>query len=322
MKLHLLARRLLTVALVGAAWAVTPAQAGSFSAVYFLGDSVSDSGNVALAIGYPSGVPQQVSGDSYIPDYPYYPSGRFSNGRVWAEAYAAKLGAPALPSLLRGTDFAWAGARTGGADVPVPTLTTQAGQLLAAVGGMAATDALYVVAEVGNDARDALAAIALGADAVQTIRAASTAYAKNLGNIITALRQAGARHFLVFGNVNLGLVPAILAQGSAASELATVLTSSMNQALFDLLEDEAGVRIFDTFAFLTRVVKHPVDYGFVNASAACGAQAGADCSKYVFWDGLHPTAQMHELIATVACRRHHGRGHAECGGSPAQVTDE
>lgn len=322
MKMHLLGRHLVSFVLAGAALAAMPAQASSFSAVFVLGDSVSDSGNVAIAIGQPSGVPQMVSGSSYIPDYPYYPSGRFSNGPVWAEAYAAKLGVSAMPSLLGGTDFAWAGARTGGADVPVPTLTSQASMLLTALRGVAPQDALYVVAEVGNDARDALTAIASGADVNQAIRTASAAYANNVANIVDMLRRAGARRFLVFDNVNLGLVPAIKSQGDAASALATALTSSMNQALFDRLEDEAGVRIFDTFSFLTRVVRHPADYGFVNATAACGAQPGADCSKYVFWDGLHPTAQMHQLIATVACKRQHGRGPAACGAPPGLQLDD
>ena len=322
MKLHVLGRLLLCVALAGPTLAVPPAQAGSFSAVVFFGDSVSDSGNVALAIGRPSGVPQIVSGNSYIPDYPYYPSGRFSNGPVWAEKYAAKLGVSAVPSLLGGTDFAWAGARTGGADVPVPTLTTQANQFLAAAGGVAPATALYVVAEVGNDARDALSAIAGGADVAQTIRAASAAYASHVGAIVDTLRAAGARRFLVFNNVNLGLVPAITAQGPGASALATALTATMNQALFDRLDDQPGVRIFDTFSFLTRVVRHPAQYGFVDASVACGAVVGADCSRHVFWDGLHPTARMHELIATVACRRQHGRGAALCGGAAGLEDDE
>jgi outer membrane lipase/esterase len=314
--------RICAAALAVGSLATAAAQATSYSNIYFFGDSVSDDGNVALAIGFPNGVTLGVSGNSYIPDYPYYPSGRFSNGPVWAEGYAAKLGVSVQPSLRGGNDFAWAGARTGGADVPVPTLTTQANTLLTALRGVAPPDALYVVAEVGNDARDALAAIASGADVNQAIRSASAAYAKNVGNIVATLRRAGARHFLVFDNVNLGLVPAIRSQGAAVSALATALTSSMNQALFDRLDEEAGVRIFDTFSFVTRVVRHPADYGFVNATAACGAQAGADCSKYVFWDGLHPTAQMHELIATVACRRQHGQGPAACGGPPGLPLDE
>lgn len=315
MNMNRFGRRLLSVVLAGAALVAPQAQAGSFSALYVLGDSVSDVGNVGLFIGQPAGVQQLVSGNAYIPDYPYYPWGRYSNGAVWAEAYASKLGMPALlPSLRGGTDFAWAGARTGGVDVPVPTLTTQAIQLLATVRGVAPHDALYVIAEVGNDARDALAAMASGADVNQTIRSASATYANNVGNIVDTLREAGARHFLVFTNVNLGLVPAVRAQGAIVSSLATALTAGMNQALFERLDDVPGVRIFDTFSLLSRVVRHPADYGFLNATMACGAQAGADCSRYVFWDGLHPTAQLHELIATLACRRQHGKGPVACGG--------
>ena len=55
-------------------------------------------------------------------------------------------------------------ARTGGANEPVPTLTTQAGMFLSATGRIAPPNSLYVIAEVGNDARDALALIASGAD--------------------------------------------------------------------------------------------------------------------------------------------------------------
>jgi outer membrane lipase/esterase len=274
--------------------------AGPYSGIYFFGDSVSDSGNVALAIGQPSGVPQAVTGNSYIPDYPYFPSGRFSNGPVWAESFAGHFGLSAAPSLTGGTNFAFAGARTGGPNVPVPTLTTQAGMFLNSTHGVARSDALYVVAEVGNDARDALAAIGNGADVAQTIAAASVAYATHLGDLIDALQAAGATEFLVFDNVNLGLVPAITAMGAGASALATALTWSMNAALLDRIDDEAGVRLFDTFGFLTGVVQNPGAFGFTNATDACGAVAGADCSRYVFWDGLHPTAAMHALIASTA----------------------
>jgi outer membrane lipase/esterase len=241
-----------------------------------------------------------VSGNSYIPDYPYSPSGRFSNGPVWAEDFAAKFGLTAAPSLAGGTDFAFAGARTGGANVPVPTLTTQAGMFLSGTGGAAPANGLYVIAEVGNDARDALAAIGGGADVTQTIQSASAAYANDLGNLIDTLRAAGATQFLVFDNVNLGLVPAVTSLGSNASALATALTWNMNQALLGRIDAQPGVRVFDTFSFLTGVVQNPGAYGFSNATDACGAAIGADCSTYAFWDGLHPTAALHELIAKAA----------------------
>jgi phospholipase/lecithinase/hemolysin len=287
-------------ALTAAGLCAGQAQAGPYSNIYFFGDSVSDSGNVALAIDYPNGVPQPVTGNTYIPDFPYYPSGRFSNGPVWAEDFAAHYGLSAAPSLAGGTDFAFAGARTGGPDVPAPTLTTQVGMFLNRTHGVAASDALYVIAEVGNDARDAMVAIGGGAGVAQTIASASATYAANLGGLIDTLRAAGAAQFLVFDNVNLGVVPTIRALGSNPSALATALTWKMNQALLDRIDGEAGVRLFDTFSFLTGVVQDPGAYGFSNATDACGSVTAADCSTYVFWDGLHPTSAMHALIATAA----------------------
>jgi outer membrane lipase/esterase len=280
--------------------AVVPAQASNYSNIYFFGDSVSDSGNVALATGMPTGMPQVVSGNTYIPDYPYAPSGRFSNGPVWAEVFAAKYGLSAAPSLAGGTDFAFAGARTAVSNGLSPTLTTQVGMFLNRTGGQAPSDALYVIAEVGNDARDALVAIGSGADISQTIASASHDYAEHLNGLIGTLRGAGASQFLVFGNVNLGLVPAVAAQGPNASALASALTWNMNAALLGLVQGQAGVHMFDTFSFLTGVVNNPGAYGFTNATDACGSVVGADCSTFAFWDGLHPTAALHELIAAAA----------------------
>lgn len=289
-----------TLTLAASNLCAAQAPPGPYSDIYFFGDSVSDSGNVALAIGRPQGVPQVVTGNSYIPDAPYYPWGRFSNGPVWAEDFAGKFGRSALPSLLGGTDFAFGGARTSGPDYPAPTLTSQLGMFLGGTSGVAPAGGLYVLAEVGNDARDALALIAGGADMTQTIHDAAAAYANDLSNMIDTLRGAGAKHFLVFDNVNLGLVPAVTAMGSDAASLATFLTASMNQALLGQIAGEAGVSVFDTFSFLTGVVQNPAAYGFSNATDACAPVVGADCSSYVFWDGLHPTAALHELIATEA----------------------
>ena len=294
-------RQTLTVlALAIAALASPPSQAGPYSALVVFGDSVSDSGNVALAVGAPAGVPQTVTGNTYIPDLPYAPFGTYSNGPVWAQQFASMLGVSAAPSLAGGTDFAWAGARTSGPDLPVPTLTTQAGQFLGASGGVAPSSALYVVAEVGNDARDALAKIVGGADPAATIHDAATSYATDIGQIVGDLRQAGAQHFLVFDNVNLGLVPAVSALGPEAAGLASALTASMNDALAAELAGDPGITLFDTWGFITGLVQHPGDFGFSNSTDACGAQAAADCSQYVFWDGLHPTTATDRLIADAA----------------------
>ena len=54
---------------------------------------------------------------------------------------------------------------------------------------------------------------------------------------------------------------------------------------------------FDIFGLGTTLAANPGAFGFSNAVDACGAVAAADCSKYVYWDGIHPTAAGHAAIA-------------------------
>jgi phospholipase/lecithinase/hemolysin len=37
--------------------------------------------------------------------------------------------------------------------------------------------------------------------------------------------------------------------------------------------------------------------GFINASDSSGAISGADPSQYLCWDGIHPTAAGHSILA-------------------------
>jgi hypothetical protein len=74
-----------------------------------------------------------------------------------------------------------------------PTLETLAAAFLGLTGGVARSDALYVVAGGGNNARDALDAIGVGADPGATIGNAATTYAKDIGTIVGELLGAGAK---------------------------------------------------------------------------------------------------------------------------------
>src|SRR5882672_2786321 len=80
-----------------------PATAVPFDAIYVLGDSLSDQGNI-LAATTALGTP--------IPDPLHYASGRFSNGPVYTDLLAQQLGLPLEPSLFGGNNFAFGGART------------------------------------------------------------------------------------------------------------------------------------------------------------------------------------------------------------------
>ena len=72
----------------------------------------------------------------------------------------------------------------------------------------------------------------------------------------------------------------------------------MNDALALRLTGEPGVRIFDLFGLVTSIAATPAAFGLTNATDAAGPVPGADLSKYFFWDGIHPTATGHAIVAS------------------------
>lgn len=318
-------RVLCSFALSACAMAAAPAHA--FSNIFIFGDSLSDSGNVGLALQYLGGVPnasQGVAGQPidnlYIPDAPYpitggYDFATFSNGPVWAADFAKKFGLKADPTLAAAfgflpsaTNFSFAGARTG-ADTDVPSLKSQVNTFLSATGGFAPGSALYIIGGGGNDARDgveaavadimtngtdpALATFAAGA-------AAAASYAADVEFMVHQLQDRGATNILVFGVPNIGLTPALSTLG--VSGIGSGVSGLMDAKLFEVLADD-GVKIFDAYSFISGIVSDVLStpggaHGFRNATDACGAAAlGTNCDEYVFWDGIHPTAAMHRLLA-------------------------
>ncbi|PHX99344.1 MAG: hypothetical protein CK530_12585 [Planctomycetaceae bacterium] len=103
----------------------------------------------------------------------------------------------------------------------------------------------------------------------------------------------------VWGVPNMGLAPAIAANGSSAASLGTTLAQSMNSALRNRFTSETGVQIFDMYSLVTAVNANPTAYGLINASDASGAIPGADPSQYLCWDGIHPTAAGINQILTA-----------------------
>jgi outer membrane lipase/esterase len=290
-------RRLLpALAILVAALASAPASAGPYNTFVVFGDSISDNGNNAAAGLFDAS--QVVTGNTYVPSNTYF-SGVYSNGPVWASDFAAMIGLPLGPSLTGGTDFAFGGATTGtpgsGPGGFPFSLITQSTQYLGATGNHASPNGLYVIAGGGNDARAALTAIGGGANIPATILATATSFAANVGTIVDALQAAGAQHIVVWDAPNVGLAPAVVAAGAA--DLATFLAASMNSALAARLAGEAGVTTFDVFGLGTQIAANPALFGFSDVNNACGAVVGANCNQYAYWDGIHPTAAAHRVIA-------------------------
>ncbi len=283
------------------ATAATLAQAAPFSSLYVFGDSLSDSGNNAIVLSA-AGIPPTalpIAGDAFVPGAPYA-SGRYTDGAVWAEMLAGRLGLSAAPSLAGGTNFAFGGATTGPAGgAPFPaSLLDQVSAFLAGAGGAAPSDALYVIAGGGNNARAALTAIASGADAAATIAAAATGFVTDTVAMVAQLLAAGAGDIVVWTAPDVGVTPAVQAMGPAAAAVASMLANAMNGALAAALDPIDEVRIFDVAGLLQQVVAAPADFGFDNISGACAATPVAcDPASWLFWDGIHPTSGGHALVA-------------------------
>ena len=297
------------------------AQAGPYSSMVIFGDSLSDSGNNVLAIGsfdpakIAEGATQVISNDSYFGKIPYA-SGRYSNGPVWAENLAARLGISAAPSLAGGSNYAFGGAQTsapgtdGPPGVPFPfSMTTQLGMYmsdLAASGRHVDANALYVVAGGGNNVRAGLEAIVAGAEPTATFNSTAQGYAADTVGMVAALKGAGAQHILVWNTPDFGLTPSALSANAVnplASALATGLSATMNFELSGALASAGagigcgvgGVTCFDMFSFLHTSVANPA---FANTTHACGAAINAcDPATALFWDAIHPTALGHQLLA-------------------------
>jgi outer membrane lipase/esterase len=285
MKHAFFGRALPLIAFTALAFTSLPTKASVYNSMVIFGDSLSDSGNNALAV--PGGPQAQtITGNDYVPSNPYAPGTTYSNGPVWATYAASALGVSAAPSLAGGTNYAFGGATTGPAASPFPySLLTQANQYLAT--NTVSANALYVIAGGGNDARAVLNGLASPVATIQN-------YAANVGAIVDQLQTLGAQHIIVWNTPNLGLAPAVALAGG--SSVGTSLATAMNLALTARLSGEAGVSIFDIFALGTAIAGSPGLYGFTDVTNACGAITTL-CDTYAYWDGIHPTTAAHQQIA-------------------------
>jgi phospholipase/lecithinase/hemolysin len=298
---------LLSVGFHASSWAGVDA----FDRIFFFGDSLSDAGNVYALTGESARAPYDL-----IPSAPYTIGGfQFSNGKTWAQRFAQSLqlnmsGKASLDAPGRNGNYAFGGARARNGSVSLaPTGQDQLNLYLADHNGAAHPDALYVVQLGGNDVRDALDLLATG-DQIAAQLAIQSAITAEAG-LIMQLHAKGARHFLVANVPDIGLSPAVRLAGPSAVFFATFLASSYNAGLdFALagLQGLPGISIdrLDLFAILGDIAANPADYGIADTESAClifYVKSGAKCSKpetYLFWDGIHPTAKVHQIVSDTA----------------------
>jgi phospholipase/lecithinase/hemolysin len=300
------------LALLLAVPASLPAQS-RFSGIVVFGTSLSDPGN-AFALGGDSGTPPDfMLNPLLIPTAPYAKGGHhFSNGATWVEQYARSVGLgdrvrPALASADSGASNYAVGAARAYNDGVNFNLTRQVDTFLQRSGGVAPSDALFVIEIGGNDIRDAFQLYATGGNGAPVLAQALASIAAN----IQRLYAAGAREFLVWVAPNVGLTPALRSLGPAAQGLAAKVSQGFNGGLSDVLAQLAvalpGVSFarLDAYQLLTAIVADPPAFGLTTVTTACVTPnvppfTCRDADQYLFWDGIHPTKAGHAILADAA----------------------
>jgi len=263
---HGTAYRIMTLAIIvlGTIMVTTAKAAPVFDRMVVFGDSLSDSGN----------------------------AGRFSNGPVWVEQLANRLGLTLKPSRMGGTNFAVGGAHLNpgsGSD----SVRAQADAYLKSYSSPAGT--LYVVFGGGNDLLSSV-----GFSHGEALIDAAVA---SLAGIVADLIERGATDILVPNLPDIGITPEVRAHGPQAVENASKLTGRFNATLDRALARFAGIpslRLYrlDVEAIAERVRGNPAALGFVDITTSCNTISS--CDGYLFWDGVHPTTQAHDKLAGAA----------------------
>lgn len=309
---------LLTVSIVVA----TPfaAQASTvtdaFTSFWALGDSLTDDGNLPLAVfaaGRPGAPVSTTEGQAayYAPaDAP-----RFSNGRTFAEYIAATFESAGRPTgnLARGGAEA---AEPVDPSDPTPGLAQQRQELSQASASFGARPLVSIL----MGANDIFAGLA-GADPIANALSAAVAAADAVAETASILGTQGARDFLIANLPDLGQTPAFALFQPQAASLASAASAAYNARLAaNISALEAGglnVIELDIFGHLRDITANPAAFGLVDPILPClfpGAAVAAAfgrapvCSdgeslSRLFFDAVHPNGVVHAQFGQVALDR-------------------
>jgi outer membrane lipase/esterase len=268
--------------------------------VYVFGDSLSDDGNI----------PKYLGGFVY-PGPPYYDA-HFSNGPVYAEYLPGLIGAGFSPA----NDYAVGGAKAGTGNIdetilPSLSVTGVATQIAdATAAGLRFTPQDTVLLWAGaNNYFGILGGLAAGTLITDpTVQADIAQVSGFVDSDAASLIGLGARRLVVMNLPDLGATPSETQAG--VSVLATDISQANNvllQRQLLALHDQTGVNIYLVNAQMAveEILADPGRYGILNTTQGCAlvtACANAPLAvqdTYLFWDGVHPTTGVHDILAHV-----------------------
>ena len=254
---------------LASAW---PAKALALDGIVVFGDSLSDNGPA-------DGHGLRVS----------------SNGRVWADYLAERLGLGLL-------DMAYSSAQTDYHPVTDSAkwgFCWQIDEYLNTMGS-ASPNKLYIIWIGGNDLLKRTSDVGLVIDNALT----------NIAHGIDRLIEAGAQNVLVMSLPNLGSTPLMNGRNlhmngpdqphtfvdnpDGGTKIAQGFNTVLDRAL-SLYPRTVNLLQFDVFALMNRFIAEGV---FDNSSHMLMANQPTDKS-YMFWDRIHPTDDAHRRIASA-----------------------
>jgi outer membrane lipase/esterase len=273
------------------------AQNRAFTNQYTFGDSLSDNGNAFAA-----------SGGTVNATAPYF-GGRWSNGRVFAEQLGNTLavGAAAPASVKSSMGFAFGGATAIPAlsAVPFPPLAAQIQLFQSHSVTIQRTD-LFTVWMGANDIMNTAAQPTTFTNPAAMDAAGANAARSTVGSLQT-LVALGAKNILVLNMPDIGLTPSGLSSGAGAflTRGSMAYNAEFDASLRTLAASAADVAItrIDAAALIAQMQRDYKLLGFANATSGlilpASTGGGGDPNGYVFFDGIHPSARTHALLANI-----------------------
>jgi thermolabile hemolysin len=237
-----------------------------------------------------------------LPNHKSWYAGHFSNGYTWAEYLAQDIGVPIH-------NWAIGGAGTDWENMLIPGLVQQVVSWVS-----------YLPSAKHYKSNETLFVMLIGANDLANYHRSVSYVIENQRRALDNLISHGAGNILLLNLPDISRAPAYTqgSRGDASALAAQVLDynrrlAELTGSLRGKYGDALHIEIFDTYSTFNRIILYPENYGIDDTVHSCLDINGdastsyitahsprkycADSSRFVFWDTLHPTTRIHELLA-------------------------
>ncbi len=277
---------------------------GGINEIIVFGDSLSDMGNV------------DETSFGLVPSDDYYDSRVFSNGAPWIRTLALELGVTepsySLSGSSRATNYAYGGAQTGNGDSMFESF------LIPGIGGQ--IDAFK--ADGRSFGRQSICTLWIGGNDLNGTSSGNAqrvinSTISNLEDHLEEVISLGAPQIVVPNLPLLGEIPQHNGNNSRRrqqNELVIDYNARLAALIATLRQRHPVTRIIevDVAGFMAELLENPGVFGFTNVrdqaytpgllGGIFGGSVVSNPDEYVFWDDLHPTGPIHELVGMMAAR--------------------